>query len=104
MDVKDLADKVIADFENLKVAIGDFKGSWVEVVKNIPKAIIAVEKIGKDYILSGSDKKALAILVLDLIVKIKWMPGFIKIAIIEIVIEGVIAAYNMFGHEWLMKL
>lgn len=104
MDVKDLIPSVISHLDSAKVSLEGFKGSWLDVVKNIPKVIIAVEKVGEDFLISGIDKKSLAMEVLNQIIKIKWMPGFIKTAIIEIIIEGMVAAYNTIGHKWLEKI
>ena len=105
VDVKAMADAVIAD---LKAAFGelkDFKGGGVAgAIKNIPDVVHAVEKLAKDIKLSGDQKKEVVVEIVNRFIDIPLIPESGEAILIGFVVDAVVAAFNKYGHDWIAKL
>ena len=104
METKELADKVMADLVALKAEFKDFKGGKREAVRNIPDVVHAVEKVCIDLKLAGDKKKEVAVLIINGMLDIPWIPESVEATLIGFAIDSVVAAFNKFGKNWIEKL
>lgn len=105
VDMKILADTVVADLKATLGELKDFKGGGVSgAIKNIPDVVHAVEKVAKDIKMSGDQKKELAIEVINRFIDIPLIPESGEAVLIGFVVDAVVAAFNKYGKAWLGKL
>ena len=107
VDIEKLAVEIVEDLKDLK----DLKaeGKKVKDVKSalqiIPAVIKKVEEISKNVKLASSQKKELAVSVINRLVDIPWVPEAAEAVLIGLAIDAIIAAVNKwFGASWLAKL
>lgn len=115
INIKELADKVMAEsveFKELVSAIMSEIKSTKSIVakascliKHIPDVVIKVEVISKDIKgLSGENKKALAVEILNRMIDIPLMPELGEGVLIGFAIDAIVAAFNKYGKDWVNKL
>lgn len=104
VDIEKLAAETVEDLKDLKA-----EGKKVKDVKSalqiIPAVIKKVEEISKNVKLASSQKKELAVAVINKLVDIPWVPEADEAVLIGLAIDAIIAAVNKwFGASWLAKL
>lgn len=104
VDIEKLAAETVEDLKDLKA-----EGKKVKDVKSalqiIPAVIKKVEEISKNVKLASSQKKELAVAVINKLVDIPWVPEAAEAVLIGLAIDAIIAAVNKwFGASWLAKL
>jgi hypothetical protein len=104
METKELADKVMADLIAIRAELKDFKGPIKDIVRNIPDVVFSVEKLAADCQLVGDKKKEVAVLVLNKLIDIPWVPESAEAVLIGFGIDAVVAAFNKFGKDWIKKI
>ena len=104
VDINKLAAEVVEDLAALKAEAKSVK-SVKDAFKVIPAVIKRVEEISKNVKLASSQKKELAVAVLNKLVDIPWVPEAAEAVLIGLAIDAIIAAVNKwFGANWLAKL
>ena len=122
MEIKELAEKAIADLKDLagiKDGIQAVKEAWASesnILKKAFKAVSAavsvitdvverVEVLGVDYALAGSKKKELAVEIINKLIDIPWVPEALEAQLIEFAVDAIVGAFNKkFGKAWLGKI
>lgn len=105
VDVKAMADTVIADLKAGAAEVAQFKGAKVvDMIKNIPDVVQAVEKLSSDAKLSGDQKKDVVVEILNRYIDIPLIPESGEAILIGFVVDAVVAAFNKYGHDWIAKL
>lgn len=122
INLKELADKVIADTKELadvKSGIQSVKEAWASessVLKKPLKAITAgislvtdvvehVEVLGRDLGLAGTQKKDLAVAVINKLIDLPFLNEGMEAIVIEFAIDTIVAAFNRkFGKGWLDRI
>jgi len=116
-----LADKAIADMKDvaeIKDGMTAVKTAWGAETNVIKKAFAAVsaavalitdiityvERIGVDISLAGVEKRDLAVMVINKLVDIPWVPENVEAVLIGFTVDAIVGAFNKkFGHGWLTK-
>lgn len=120
MDIKELADKTVADIKSgalvveglvdVKEAVKDASGilgkiaaGAMAISRLVYSAVKYVETIGADMKLAGAEKRELVIQVINRLVDIPWLNESMEAAIIGFAIDVLITGFNEhFGHSWLL--
>ena len=74
MDTKQIAEKLIADAAHLRDMFKGLRGSLRETMRQIPLVVEAVERLAKDTHMAGGQKRDVAVIVLDRLIDIPWIP------------------------------
>lgn len=104
VDINALAEEILADLKELKGEVAEVK-SAKEAVTLIPEVVKKVEEVAGNVKLASTQKKELAVAVLNKLIDIPWIPENVEAVAIGYAIDAVIAAVNKwFGSAWLAKL
>lgn len=122
MEIKELAEKAVADMKDLaEIADGvkAVKAAWngeSNVIKKVFAAVSAaaalitdviqrVEILGVDAALAGGQKKELAVEIINKLVDIPYVPEQMEAVLIGFTIDAIVGAFNRkFGKSWLAKI
>lgn len=105
VDVKAMADKIIADLKTAAGEVKELKGLKIsEIIRNVPDVVHAVENLAKDVKMSGDQKKDVVIEILNRFIDIPLVPESAEAILIGFVVDAVVAAFNKYGHDWITKL
>lgn len=97
---KELLDKLGAVKDKIKTV-----KSLKDAAEAVPDVVKLVEGVGQDEDLKGSDKKALAVAVLNALIDIPFLPESVEGMLIGWAIDVVIVALNkLVGKNWLAQL
>ena len=104
MDTKALADKLMGDAAHLREVFRAARGSLRGTIRQIPAVVEAVERLAKDTQLVGDQKREVAVIILNRLIDLPWIPEKVEAVLFGLVVDAVVAAYNRFGHGWMSKL
>jgi len=97
---QELLDKLGAVKDKIKTV-----KSLKEAAEAVPDVVKLVEGVGQDEDIKGSDKKALAVAILNELIDIPFLPESVEGMLIGWAIDAVIAALNkLVGKDWLAQL
>ncbi|MFA5161856.1 MAG: hypothetical protein WC421_06385 [Elusimicrobiales bacterium] len=97
---KELLDKLGAVKDKIKTV-----KSLKDAAEAVPDVVKLVEGVGQDEDIKGSDKKALAVAILNALIDIPFLPESVEGMLIGWAIDAVIAALNkLVGKDWLAQL
>lgn len=96
---------VLAQMELVKLNPGWDAGSINSKVDILQIVLVEVEKVSKEIgSMSGTEKKELAVEIINSLVDIPVMPEWVEAKVIEYVIDVAISLFNKwFGKLWLEK-
>ncbi len=109
-EVKQLTLELFDDFEDIKIRlgrIGHFSPEAVSEVYSIIVEVVQTIEVYSDSVrtLTGEDKKAVAVEMLNDIVDIPFIPEFVEGALIGWSIDLVIMLFNKYiGQDWINVL
>lgn len=99
-----LADELIVGLKEAKAEIGAVHNVQ-DAIKLVPFVVKRVEEISGDLKLAGSQKRDLAVAIINKLVDIPWVPEALEGKIIGMAVDAIIAAFNRYlGKSWLGKL
>lgn len=122
MEIKELAEKAIADLKemaDIKDGAKAVKDAWTSesnILKKAFKAVAAavalisdvvehVEVIGVDAALAGAQKKELAVEIINKLIDIPYVPEAAEGVLIDFTVDAIVGAFNKkFGKGWLAKI
>lgn len=122
INIAELAEKAVADMKDaadVVKGVAAVKAAWAGESNLIKKAFSAVaaavalmtnviqhvEILGKDLTLAGSQKKELAVAIINKLIDIPYVPENMEAIIIGFTIDAIIGAFNRkFGTSWLAKV
>ena len=104
MDYKKKAQELLDKLDEVKDKIKTVK-SLKDAAEAVPDVVKLVEGVGQDEDFKGSDKKALAVAVLNALIDIPFLPESMEGMLIGWAIDAVVSALNkLVGNDWLKKL
>ena len=104
MDYEKKAQELLNKLGEVKDKIKTVK-SLKDAAEAVPDVIKLVEGVGQDEDLKGSDKKALAVSVLNALIDIPFLPESVEGMLIGWAIDAVVSALNkLVGKNWLTQL
>ena len=122
VNIKELADKVVADMKDaadIVEGVKVVKAAWASESNILKKAFAAVsaaaalitdvighvETLGKDLALASTQKKDLAVEIINRFIDIPYVPENMEGILIGFTIDAIVGAFNRkFGKTWLTKI
>jgi len=103
MDYDKKAEELIEKVKSLKDSIISVRG-LKDAAELLPEIVKAVEAAEADEEISGSDKKKLAVTILNRLIDIPFLPEAVEGMLIGWAIDAIVTALNkLFGKDWLAK-
>ena len=99
--------ELLAEFEDIKIRLGRIGKFSPEAVRECYNIIVDVVRLIEDYsanvqLLTGEEKKEVAVKMLNDVVDIPWVPEFVEASLIGWSIDLVIDLLNKYiGQDWL---
>ena len=99
--------ELLAEFEDIKIRLGRIGKFSPEAVRECYNIIVDVVRLIEDYsanvqLLTGEEKKEVAVKMLNDVVDIPWVPEFVEASLIGWSIDLVIDLFNKYiGQDWL---
>ena len=104
MDYEKKAQELLDKLGAVKDKIKTVK-SLKDAAEAVPDVVKLVEGVGQDEDIKGSDKKALAVAVLNTLIDIPFLPESVESMLIGWAIDAVVSALNkLVGKDWLAQL
>lgn len=121
ISIAELADKAVADMKgaaDIVDGIKAVKDAWNGESNLLKKAFAAiaagvalmtdvighVETLGKDLALAGTEKRELAVEIINRLIDIPYVPEAMESILIGFTIDAIVGAFNRkFGNSWSVK-
>lgn len=106
-EIKQLTLELFDDFEDIKIRLGRIGKFNAEAVAEAYSIIVEVIETVEEYsnnvqTLSGEDKKAVAVEMLNDIIDIPWVPEFVEGSLIGWSVDLVVMLFNKYiGKSWI---